>query len=90
MQSVRRYPNDEFRLNNGSGHIQHNATACVSTHFRLELPALERDVDELEGSETVDTEPSGSKGNSLLFLVVFDIVHVLRGPYLSLGYPVRY
>lgn len=74
------YPDDKFCLNNGAGYIEHNAAARLPAHFRLKLPTLKGDVDEFESSETVDAQSAGSKRDSLLLLVVFDIVHVLSGP----------
>jgi len=67
-------------LNDGTGYIKHNSAARVSAHFGLDLPTLKRDVDELEGSKAMDAQSASSKRDSLLLLVVLDIVHVLRGP----------
>lgn len=77
---LKKYPDDKFCLDDGGGYIEYNSTARVSAHFRLELPTLKGDVDEFESSETVNAQSAGSKCNSLLLLVVLDIVHVLRGP----------
>lgn len=77
-------------MDDSSGHIEHDAAACVSTHFRLEFPALEWNVDELESSKPVNAQSAGSKGDGLLLFVVLNVVHVLCGPYISFGNPVRH
>jgi len=48
------YPDYKFRLNDSSGHIEHNTTVYVSANFRLELPTLERDVNKFKSGKTVD------------------------------------
>lgn len=35
----------------------------------------------------MNAQPASSEGNGLFLLIVFNIVHILRGPYLLLGYP---
>lgn len=77
---LKKYPDDKFCLNDGGGYIEYHSASRVSAHLRLKFPTLKGDVDELESSEAMDAQPAGSKRDSLLLLVVLDIVHVLRGP----------
>jgi len=51
---------------------------------------LERNVDEFESGEAVNAQLPGSKGDGLFLLVILDIVHILCGPYLFLGQPMRH
>jgi len=57
----------------------------VSAHFGLKLPTLEGNVDEFESGKPMNAQFAGPKGDGLFLLVILDIVHILRGPYLFLG-----
>lgn len=75
-----RYPDDEFGLNSGRGYCEHYPTviAAALPRFRFHLPALKGKIRKFIGGQPVDTQPSAPKRDSLLFLVEFHVVNVLR------------